>query len=296
MVVTETDWTQVSFEHARTTLRKWRECGVRRSEEAVEMWEHVISRNPAALGDEQWAVLEQICIAALDCCQYDLAQSCIDALDARFPKSTRVLKLHAMKLEATEQFTKAIQLYERLIDSDPTNNALRKRRVAVYITQNKRLEAIKALNEYLKIFLNDAEAWLQLSELFLLENDLAKAAHCLEECVLISPLNSMYLRRLGDIRYSQGGVDNVELAHAYYERALKVNEKDLRAQYGVALANTHISAISKNSSDKKKAMISANTAFDNLIDKYSKISIKVNPAAVEIAGTLEKMKSNVGSK
>lgn len=36
----------------------------------------------------------------------------------------------------------------------------------------------------IQIFLNDSEAWIQLSDLFLAENDFAKAAHCLEECVL----------------------------------------------------------------------------------------------------------------
>lgn len=44
----------------RQALKKWRECGVRRSDEVVEIWEHVISRSPASLGDEQWAVLEQV--------------------------------------------------------------------------------------------------------------------------------------------------------------------------------------------------------------------------------------------
>ena len=55
-----TDLTQLSYEDARAMLKKWRECGVRRSEEVVEIWEHIISRSPASLGDEQWAVLEQV--------------------------------------------------------------------------------------------------------------------------------------------------------------------------------------------------------------------------------------------
>ncbi len=41
-------------------LRDWRDSNVRRSEEAVELWEHVLSRHPAALDDEVWVVYEQV--------------------------------------------------------------------------------------------------------------------------------------------------------------------------------------------------------------------------------------------
>ncbi|CAI2347183.1 unnamed protein product [Caenorhabditis sp. 36 PRJEB53466] len=291
----ETDWTQVSYDEGRQTLKKWRECGVRRSEEVVEIWENVVGRSQASLGDEQWAVLEQVCIAALDSARVTLAQECIDLLHARFPKSNRVLKLKAMQLEATEHYQKALDIYERLVEQDPNNNSYRKRKVAVLLAQGKRLDAIRAINEYLKIFLNDPEAWLQLSELFLLENDVAKAVHCLEECVLISPLTSMYLRRLGDLRYTQGGLENVELARAYYERALKINPTDLRSQYGILLSNNFIASSSKNNTEKKTARESATEAIDNLVHRYQKISTKKNPESEGILNCLEAMKTTIGN-
>ncbi|KAF1768089.1 hypothetical protein GCK72_008050 [Caenorhabditis remanei] len=291
-----TDLTQLSYEDARAKLKKWRECGVRRSEEVVEIWEHIISRSPASLGDEQWAVLEQVCIAGLDAARVDLAQECIDSLHAQFPKSNRVLKLKAMQLEATEHYQKALEIYDRLVEEDPNNNSYRKRKVAVLLAQGKRLDAIRAINEYLKIFLNDPEAWLQLSELFLQENDVAKAVHCLEECVLIQPLNSMYFRRLGDLRYTQGGAENIELARAYYERALKINPTDLRSQYGILLSNNQIASTTKNASEKKKAGTAAVDAIDNLVNRYQKISPKSNPESDGILNCLEAMKVTVGSK
>ncbi|CAJ0607885.1 unnamed protein product [Cylicocyclus nassatus] len=185
------DWTNVSFETGRRQLREWRETNARRSEEVVELWEHVVSRSPSSLGDELWIVYEQVCVAALDCARLDLAGECISALNHRFPRSNRVLRLQAMHHEAADQFDTALALYERLIEEDPTNNSFRKRKVAVLLAQGMRLEAIRELNDYLKIFLNDSEAWLQLSELFLVESDFAKAAHCLEECVLAAPLNTL---------------------------------------------------------------------------------------------------------
>uniref|UniRef100_A0A1I7XUX4 ER membrane protein complex subunit 2 n=1 Tax=Heterorhabditis bacteriophora TaxID=37862 RepID=A0A1I7XUX4_HETBA len=229
------DWTNVSLEIGRQTLREWREGGARRSEEVVELWEHVVSRSPSSLGDELWVVYEQVCVAALDCARMDLSLECIKALEERFPRSNRVLKLQAMRYEAAEQYDTANNLYERLIEADPTNNSFRKRKIAVLLAERKRLDAIRELNEYLKIFLNDSEAWIQLSDLFLAEGDFAKAAHCLEECVLAAPLNTLYLRRLGDIRYTQGGQENIELAKAYYEQAAKLNPTDMRTLYGIVL-------------------------------------------------------------
>ncbi|KIH56882.1 hypothetical protein ANCDUO_12934 [Ancylostoma duodenale] len=105
------DWTNVSFEIGRRQLREWRETNARRSEEVVELWEHVVSRSPSSLGDELWIVYEQ-------------------------------------------------------------------------------------------------------------------------------PLNTLYLRRLADIRYTQGGQENIELARAYYEQAAKLNPADLRALYGIVLAES----------------------------------------------------------
>jgi len=48
------------FKEASSTLKKWREEHSRRSEDVVEIWEFVLSRYCAALGDELWVVLEQV--------------------------------------------------------------------------------------------------------------------------------------------------------------------------------------------------------------------------------------------
>lgn len=46
-------------------MRQWREEHVRRSEEAVELWEYVLSRYPRSLGDELWLIYEQVIVAYL---------------------------------------------------------------------------------------------------------------------------------------------------------------------------------------------------------------------------------------
>ncbi|EPB73035.1 tetratricopeptide repeat protein [Ancylostoma ceylanicum] len=257
------DWTNVSFENqqqlptrhsssaerllanngtvGRRQLREWRETNARRSEEVVELWEHVVSRSPSSLGDELWIVYEQ---------------------------------------------------------------SFRKRKVAVLLAQGLRLDAIRELNEYLKgdivfqIFLNDSEAWLQLSELFLAESDFAKAAHCLEECVLAAPLNTLYLRRLADIRYTQGGQENIELARAYYEQAAKLNPADLRALYGTVLCTNYLVNHMKGSGGERKRDLIATggSAVDKILARYEEAeSIDENPNIPLVMDAVKQMKTQLST-
>lgn len=50
-------------------------------------------------------VLEQVCVAALDCNRLEVADACLKALLAEFPTSLRIRKLKALKLEALERYT-----------------------------------------------------------------------------------------------------------------------------------------------------------------------------------------------
>lgn len=110
---------------ARQTLRKWREEHTRKSEEAVEIWEHVLSRDSNRLGDELWVVMEQIVIAALDCSRHDLAIEYIQALNVQFPKSSRVKKLQALRLEAIGKHEEEANiLYDSMLELDDTNGVI----------------------------------------------------------------------------------------------------------------------------------------------------------------------------
>jgi len=50
----------------------------------------------------EYLILEQVCVAALDCYRLPLAEYCIKILMRAFPGSLRVHKYHAMHLEALE--------------------------------------------------------------------------------------------------------------------------------------------------------------------------------------------------
>lgn len=85
--------------------------------------------------------------------------------------------------------------------------------------------------------MSDEEAWQELSELYLSEEEYAKAAFCMEEVILISPHNHLYHQRYAEIKYTQGGYDNLEIARSHYCLALKLSPNNMRALYGIFLVS-----------------------------------------------------------
>ncbi|KAL1115906.1 hypothetical protein AAG570_006195, partial [Ranatra chinensis] len=240
------------FSEARDLLRKFREDNVRESQRVVEVWETYLCNKSTKLGDEHYMVLEQVYIAALDCNRMDVANDCLRGLSSQFPGSSRIHILQSMKLEAFERYDEALELLDSIVKRDETNPAPRKRRVAILKARGRIQDAIKELTEYLKKFMIDQEAWQELCELYLIEQDYAKAAFCMEELILHNPHNHLFHQRFAEIKYTQGGFENMELARSYYCQALKLNPNNMRALYGLFLTSANIATSQKCVSQKKK--------------------------------------------
>uniref|UniRef100_A0A915EHE2 ER membrane protein complex subunit 2 n=1 Tax=Ditylenchus dipsaci TaxID=166011 RepID=A0A915EHE2_9BILA len=264
------EWKALSFEEARSTLKKWREEHARRSEETVEIWEHVLSRYSSALKDELWTILEQITIAALDSARHDLAIDCIQILDKKFPNSTRVTKIQAMRLESLGNYDDANYLYDKLLEADETNTVFRKRKIAILIAKGDRQNAIRELNEYLTTFINDTEAWLQLGELFLQESDFSRAVFCFEELLLSSPQNPTFLS-----------------PRVYYEKSAKL-APHANVLYGIILCCNYLQP--KATSQKKKELANiAKSAADQLIELHENQNSE-NPTVERQVSVINQMK------
>nr|CAG4641164.1 EOG090X0CGE [Eulimnadia texana] len=241
-----------SAEDAQTLLRQWREENIRNSEEVLELWSDYIEKSWSKLGDEGWLVLEQVCIAAFDCHNMGVADFCLSKLSREFPGSLRVKKLKAMKFEVQERYEEALELLDFIVQKDDTNAVPRKRKIALLKSLGKHGEAVKELVDYLKIFMADQEAWQELCDLYISQQDWTKAAFCMEELLLHSPHNHLYLQRLAEIKYTQGGYENLEIARSYYSQAAKLNAGNVRALYGIVLTCAHMASSPKCPSQKKK--------------------------------------------
>ncbi|EGD80558.1 hypothetical protein PTSG_01150 [Salpingoeca rosetta] len=189
-------------------------------------------------GDEKWGFLEQIFTASLDMPNAeDVRKRCLQALEKRFPNSQRVQRLQAMGFEADGQFQKALDIYNEMLEADPLNPAILKRKIAVHIGKDDIPLAITALNKYLELYSSDFEAWQQLTDLYIDTQDLQNAAFCLEEVMLSNPHNHVYYCTYAEVLFARGGSERMTQARRYFAKALELNPTSARALYGLHLAS-----------------------------------------------------------
>ena len=242
-----------SWQAARDKLRKWREEGSRQSESVVALGEVLLAERSGQLGDELWTVYEQVFMAALDCRRTHLAESYLQILERKFPGSLRVALLRGMRLEAAGFYDDAEKLYEQLAEDDPSNSAIQKRRIAILKAQHgKGKELVEGLTKYLKKFMSDHEAWMELADTYVSHQEYSKAAFCVEEVILMHPHHHLYHQRCAEIRYTMGGVENLELARKHFAQAVQLNGTSTRALTGLYLTCTTLASMAKGPISKSK--------------------------------------------
>ena len=233
-------------------LKLWRENNSRRSDEVIEHWEEGL-RDEVDNFDEKWMILEQVSIAAMDTYRPDIVDVTLCRLAEKFGvDSLRVRRLFAMQHEMREEWSEALEILETILDVDQANSSARKRKIAIFRAQGDNGKAIHELTRYLKVFMSDQEAWMELSELYILEQDYNKAAFCMEELLLHNPHNHLYHLRNGDIRYTMGGYDQLEVAKQFYSQAVRLAPSNIRALYGLLLTSGQLAANVKYGQPKKK--------------------------------------------
>ena len=153
--------------------------------------------NPNDLGDERWMVLEQIVVAGFDTHRKDIVDVCLRELSTMFDgmSSLRMRRLQAMRCEMLEQYDEALDILDSILKEDDSNSQARKRKIAILKAQGENAKAISELVKYLKEFMADGEAWMELCDLYILEQDYAKAAFCCEELIIQHPHNHLYYQR-----------------------------------------------------------------------------------------------------
>lgn len=262
-----------SIDAVITKLRNWREDCVRDPEAMRDLWKRIDQIEKKLSFEEKWTVIEQFCIAGIDLNDPLIYKTCLVRLNRQFPSSQRVKLLYIMATyERTGNFNEAIRHYDEMIEDDETNTSARKRKIAILISQNKNVDAIRELCEYLKKFMNDNDAWKELCELYMIEQDYQKAIFCMEELLLSHPLSHIYHTRLADIHYTVGSYESLELARSYYTQALKLNDRtNVRALYGLQLTLNSLLSGNKITAQQRKEYEKMNTctkqALNNIYDK-----------------------------
>lgn len=234
-------------------LRAWREDCARDPEAMRSLWKRFDQIERKLSVEEKWTVIEQFCIAAIDLHDESIYKKCLSRMNRQFPGSQRVKLLNIMATyERAGNYNEALRQYDEMIADDETNTSARKRKIAILISQNKSVEAIRELCEYLKKFMNDNDAWKELCELYMLEQDYQKAIFCMEELLLTHPLSHIYHTRLAEIHYTLGTHESLESARSYYTQALKLKETNVRALFGLHLTLASLLSGNKITAQQRK--------------------------------------------
>lgn len=250
----------------RSLLKTLRTKNMRRPDLVVEFAPTLLKSSTLA-ENEAWSVQEQLFVAGLDTNDLPLAEEVLARLAGKFPGSTRVRRLTAMKLEAERKLEEALSVYNSLLIEDPSDVVSMKRRVCIWKARKEtRPKAIEELNDYLTIFMADTTAWQELGDLYLDEQKYEYAAFCYEELLLAEPLNHHYHNRYAEILYTLG---DYLTARKYFAHSLELNQdNNSRALFGLALTCKAIGSKKGGNKPKDNSELSA-FAANQLRNKYS---------------------------
>ncbi|PHU09966.1 hypothetical protein BC332_21826 [Capsicum chinense] len=211
------------------------------------------SKKRSALGPEEWTLYEQVAVAAMDCQSIDVAKDCIKVLQRKFPGSKRVGRLEAMLLEARGLWSEAENAYSSLLEENPFDQIVHKRRVAMAKAQGNTSAAIDWLSKYLDLFMADHEAWRELAEIYVSLQMYKQAVFCYEELILSQPTVPLYHLAYADVLYTLGGLENLQTAKKYYASTVDLTGgKCSRALFGICLCTSAIGQLTKGRSKEDK--------------------------------------------
>ncbi|KAK6804818.1 hypothetical protein RDI58_002602 [Solanum bulbocastanum] len=222
------------------------------------------SKKRSALGPEEWTLYEQVAVAAMDCQSIDVAKDCIKVLQRKFPGSKRVGRLEAMLLEARGLWSEAENAFSSLLEENPFDQVVHKRRVAMAKAQGNTSAAIDWLNKYLDLFMADHEAWRELAEIYVSLQMYKQAAFCYEELILSQPTVPLYHLAYADVLYTLGGLENLQTAKKYYASTIALTGgKSTRALFGICLCTSAIGQLTKgrNKEDKESPELQSLSAM-----------------------------------
>jgi tetratricopeptide (TPR) repeat protein len=197
----------MDLQSALQKLATYRSQNTRASQETFENGVAILKSNAAKkMGDEGWAFLEQLALAAIDIGRIDVADRCLQLLSEKFPGSPRVDCLTGIRMEATERAETVMKYYDQLLSADSANATIWKRKISVLRRTGKIDRAVDELSEFLDTFYNDVEGWLELADIYTSCNQYTYALQSLSHALLLNPQNPFYVLQAAETAYTAGDV------------------------------------------------------------------------------------------
>ncbi|OTA04291.1 hypothetical protein A9Z42_0048440 [Trichoderma parareesei] len=208
-----------------------------------------------------WTIYENLLLACLRTGDYTTAHQCLERLVIRFggnDERIQALKGLVKEAEATDnsELEQVLKEYEAILANDNTNVPISKRRIALLRAMGRTAEASEALVQFLDFATTDAEAWIELSDLYLSQGLYAQAIYAQEEALVIAPNAWNLHARLGEMLFmaAESGSDGHPQAYLAeslkrFCRSIELCDDYLRGYYGLKRVTDKL--LDKDSKQKK---------------------------------------------
>lgn len=225
----------------------------------------LLSKKSGKLGNEVWAVMEQVFLAACIAGHDEWRDYCLKALVHKWPNSLRVERLKGIYQESVEDYTEAKNIYNKILADKPEDTLTHKRLIAMYKQRGKINEAIEKINSYLETFSTDADVWHELAELYIEAGSLSRAVYCFEELMLANPRSMYHILTYAELLYSVG---DYELSRKYFCLASYLDGNNVRALWGLLAVNM---ALGEKDKQNEKLIQMQSFGCDKLRSMYKDV-------------------------
>ncbi|KAI0547326.1 tetratricopeptide [Xylaria curta] len=198
---------------------------------------------------ELWTVYENLLLSCLRTGDDESAHQCLGRLVNRFgDDNERVMALKGLLKEATAPddatLDVILQEYEQILQTNPTNLPIVKRRAALLRAMGRTTEAVNALNSLLDMSPTDAEAWGELADVYLAQGLYPQAIFAQEEVLVLQPNAWNIHARLGEILLMAAKTSDapkrVTEALKRFCRSIELCDNYLRGYYGLKLTTQQL--------------------------------------------------------
>ncbi|KAI1355063.1 tetratricopeptide [Xylaria sp. FL0043] len=193
---------------------------------------------------ELWTVYENLMLSCLRTGDDESAHQCLGRLVNRFGNDNeRIMALKGLLKEATASDNAALesvlQEYDQILQENPPNLPVAKRRAALLRSMGRTSSAVNALNSLLDMSPTDAEAWAELADLYLSQGLYSQAIFAQEEVLVLQPNAWNIHARLGEMLLMAAKTSDApkRLTEALkrFCRSIELCDNYLRGYYGLKL-------------------------------------------------------------
>ena len=244
-----------------------------------------ITKHSNTLQIERFIYLEKLFFYTLELKLLGESKKILREFHINFGGEPKIMKMEAQLAELLDT-QKALEYYKKLVILNQEDRVSLKKYIGLLkssfsMSHEDLKKLIDMWNEYLKVYMDDHEAWYELSDVYLLSCNYTKAVYCLEEVILHQPNNFNIYTKLGDILSTLNNSEAAANAIKYYSQSILIKPTP-RAFWGIIAAINIYLKYNKGKDDtgsisgmREKYKILHKVAKVNLDNFYAKFPIKL---------------------